>query len=85
VRIHECLNREGKPQTVLRFTAEDIVVELEKWPEDWRTATVKGYALMLLDANPPRLRPRGEGPQRRRDDRPTDRPANHTSRPADGP
>jgi hypothetical protein len=55
---------------VLRFTADDIVVELSKWPDDWRTATVKEYALMLLDANPPRRLGRGKGPQRRRDDRP---------------
>jgi hypothetical protein len=70
VRIHECLDKEGNPSTVLRFTADDIVVELSKWPDDWRTATVKEYALMLLDANPPRRLGRGKGPQRRRDDRP---------------
>ncbi len=69
VRIHECLDKDGNAKMVLRFTAGDIVVELEQWPEDWRTATVKDFALMLLDANPPRRLGKGEGPQRRREDR----------------
>ena len=72
VRVHECLDKAGNPEKVLRFTAGDIVVELPAWPEDWRTATVKEFALMLLDANPPRRRAKGEGPQRRRDDRPVE-------------
>jgi hypothetical protein len=70
VHIHECLDKHGSPETVLRFTTGDIVVELPQWPADWRTATVKDFALMLLDANPPRRRGKGEGPQRRHDDRP---------------
>lgn len=69
VRVHECLDREGEEQVVLRFTADDIVVELGHWPEDWRDASVERFALMLLDANPPRRLPKGRGPQRRRDDR----------------
>ena len=69
VRLHESLNREGDDQVVLRFTADDIVVELEEWPSDWQDASVERYALMLLDANPPRRLPKGRGPQRRRDDR----------------
>jgi hypothetical protein len=69
VRIHECLDRGGEPEVVLRFTADDIVVELPEWPEDWRSATVEEYALMLLDANPPRRLPKGKGPQRRHEDR----------------
>jgi hypothetical protein len=72
VRVHECLDKAGNPEMVLRFTAGDIVVELPTWPDDWRTATVKEFALMLLDANPPRRRAKGEGPQRRRDDRPVE-------------
>lgn len=72
VRVHECLDKAGNPEKVLRFTAGDIVVELPTWPDDWRTATVKEFALMLLDANPPRRRAKGEGPQRRRDDRPAE-------------
>ena len=74
VRIHECLDKRGHAQKVLRFTVDDIVVELEEWPDDWRTATMKDFAVMLLDASPPRRRPKGEGPQRRRDDRPVERP-----------
>jgi hypothetical protein len=70
VRIHECLDRNGNPEVVLRFTADDIVVELPRWPDNWRTATVKEFAMMLLDANPPRRLAKGEGPQRRREDRP---------------
>lgn len=69
VRIHECLDRGGEAETVLRFTADDIVVELSRWPENWREASIAEFALMLLDANPPRRLPKGKGPQRRRDDR----------------
>jgi hypothetical protein len=69
VRIHECLDRGGEPEMVLRFTADDIVVELSEWPDGWRDATVQEFALMLLDAKPPRRLPKGKGPQRRRDDR----------------
>lgn len=69
VRVHECVDRQGEEQVVLRFTADDIVVELQHWPEDWREASVERFALMLLDANPPRRLPDGEGPQRRQDDR----------------
>lgn len=69
VRTHECLAEDGSPRQVLRFTAEDIVVDVESWPRDWRDASRTDYALMLLDANPPRRRGTN-GPQRRRSDRP---------------
>jgi hypothetical protein len=69
VRVHECVDRGGEPEVVLRFTADDIVVELARWPADWRDSTVGEFALMLLDANPPRRLPKGKGPQRRRGDR----------------
>lgn len=69
VRIHECLDKDGAAQKVLRFTADDIVVELRAWPERWQEASVLEYAMMLLDADPPRRRPKGQGPQRRREDR----------------
>ena len=69
VRIHECLDRDGEHQVVLRFTADDIIVELTKWPNDWQSASVEEFAMLLLDANPPRRLPAGRGPQRRRDDR----------------
>jgi hypothetical protein len=71
VRVHECLDRAGTEQLVLRFTTEDIVVELSRWPDNWQAASVEQFGLMLLDANPPRRRPKGEGPQRRADDRVT--------------
>ena len=69
VRVHECLDRGGEPETVLRFTADDIVVELATWPEHWRESSIEEFAMMLLDANPPRRLANGKGPQRRRDDR----------------
>ena len=72
VRIHECLDREGGAQKVLRFTAGDIVVEMREWPHNWRDLSVIEYAVLLLDAEPPRRRKKGEGPQRRRDDRDTE-------------
>jgi hypothetical protein len=72
VRIHECLDREGDTQKVLRFTAGDIVVELKEWPDHWRDLGVIEYAVLLLDAEPPRRRPKGHGPQRRHEDRAID-------------
>lgn len=69
VRVHECLDRAGDDQIVLRFTTQDIVVELPRWPDDWQSASVEQFGLMLLDANPPRRRKEGEGPQRRHEDR----------------
>jgi hypothetical protein len=69
VRVHECVDRGGEPEKVLRFTADDIVVELAKWPVDWESSSIEEFAMMLLDANPPRRLPKGKGPQRRRDDR----------------
>lgn len=72
VRLHECLRPDGERQVVLRFTADDIVVDLPRWPEGWREASMQDYALMLLDADPPRRPGKGRTPQRRRDDRPQD-------------
>lgn len=69
VRIHECMDRAGEEQAVLRFTSGDVVVELSEWPDDWYSASVEQFAMMLLDANPPRRRKKGEGPQRRHEDR----------------
>jgi len=68
VRVHECLDRAGDEQMVLRFTADDIIVELSHWPANWQSASMEDFAIMLLDANPPRRRKKGEGPQRRYDD-----------------
>ncbi|MEO5815414.1 MAG: hypothetical protein ABIT20_09060 [Gemmatimonadaceae bacterium] len=69
VRVHECLDRKGAAQTVLRFTAGDLVLELLEWPENWRDLSVIEYAVLLLDAEPPRRSVAGDGPQRRLDDR----------------
>jgi hypothetical protein len=68
VRIHECLDRAGRPMRVLRFTSGDVVAELKDWPAEWREATMRDFAVMLLDAEP-RRRSRVPGQQRRRDDR----------------
>jgi hypothetical protein len=71
VHLHECLDRDGGTMTVLRFTADDVVVDLPAWPSDWKDYTATQYAMLMLDAAPPR-RVGSMGPQRRRDDRPSD-------------
>ena len=68
--IHECLDARNEQQMVLRLTRDDIVVELTDWPENWRNLSVTAFALLLLDANPPRQQAHGAGPQRRHADRP---------------
>lgn len=70
VRIHECLRKDGSSEMVLRFTAGDSVVDLRQWPEDWKHLTREQYAMLLLDAEPPRRMGKGEMLQRRREDRP---------------
>ena len=67
-RLHECLDRDGRTVTVLRFTADDVVIDLHTWPQDWKHYTPTQYAMLMLDASPPR-RLGAAGPQRRRDDR----------------
>ena len=69
VRRHECLAPDGAPMEVLRFTADDLVVDLQDYPADWHGSTPERFAMLLLDGYPPR-RPERSGPQRRRDDRP---------------
>ena len=71
VRLHDCLDRDGQTTTVLRFTADDVVVDLPSWPPDWKDYTPTQYAMLMLDAAPPR-RVGATGPQRRRDDRQPD-------------
>lgn len=69
VRLHECLTPDGGREIVLRFTADDIVVDLPDWPRNWRELVAEQYALLLLDAKPPRRPGPGEkAPQRRRED-----------------
>jgi hypothetical protein len=70
-RLHECLDRDGGTMTVLRFTADDVVIDLAAWPVDWKDYTATQYSMLMLDASPPR-RIGVAGPQRRRDDRPPD-------------
>lgn len=72
VRVHECLRKNGTSERVLRFTAGDSVVDLKEWPDDWKDMTREQYAMLLLDAEPPRRMGKGELPQRRREDRPED-------------
>ena len=70
VRIHECTGRDQEHQVVLRFTSGDSVVDLKDWPPNWKDLGREDFALMLLDAEPPRRKGKGELPQRRREDRP---------------
>ena len=70
-RLHECLDKDGSAMTVLRFTAEDVVIDLVSWPSDWKDYTPTQYAMLMLDASPPR-RLGATGPQRRREDRRAD-------------
>ena len=70
-RLHECLDKDGGTMTVLRFTADDVVIDLAAWPPDWKDYTATQYAMLMLDASPPR-RTGAAGFQRRRDDRPAD-------------
>jgi hypothetical protein len=73
VRLHDCLDKDGGTMTVLRFTADDVVIDLIAWPPDWKDYTATQYAMLMLDAAPPR-RLGVTGPQRRRDDRRVDEP-----------
>jgi hypothetical protein len=68
VRVHECSDRAGRPMRVLRFTSGDVVAELTDWPPEWREATMRDFAVMLLDAAP-RRRSTVPGQQRRLEDR----------------
>jgi len=70
VRVHECLAKDGGTEEVLRFTSGDVVVDLREWAKNWKDLVREDYAMMLLDAEPPRLKGKGERPQRRREDRP---------------
>ena len=56
---------------MLRFTSGDSVVDLKDWPKNWKELTREDFALLLLEAEPPRrLGPGETSPQRRHDDRP---------------
>jgi hypothetical protein len=71
VRLHEFQTQDGTADVVLRFTSGDSVVDLKDWPKNWKELSRDGFALLLLDATPPReISSHEERPQRRRDDRP---------------
>ena len=53
VRLHERIGVDGDPETVLRFTAGDIVLDLRPWPREWTEMAPSELALLVLDADPP--------------------------------
>jgi hypothetical protein len=71
-RMHECLRKDGSTEMVLRCTSGDSVVDLKEWPENWKELTREEFALLLLEAEPPRRLGASERPQRRREDRPVE-------------
>lgn len=71
VRLHENPTADGA-EVVLRFTSGDSVVDVRDYPRDWKDLSRDEFALLLLDAAPPRRMIPGEQPQRRQDDRPDD-------------
>jgi hypothetical protein len=79
VRLHESETAGGGSNAMLRFTSDDLVIDLTEWPADWKDYTATQYAMLILDASPPR-RLGAAGPQRRHDDRLVDdRPPRETS------
>lgn len=70
VRLHECLHDDGTTEVVLRFTSGDSVVDVKDFPANWKDLSREEFALLLLEAEPPRDLSPGERPRRRRDDRP---------------
>ena len=54
-RLHERRHEDGTTEIVLRFTAGEIVLDLKNWPADWKSLTRDDYALLLLDADLPRI------------------------------
>ena len=73
VRMHENPTDNGSAEIVLRFTSGDSVVDLTDWPKDWKDRTSEEFALLLLDAVPPRRMITDDQPQRRLDDRPDEK------------
>jgi len=70
VRVHDCRRSDGTTESILRFTSGDAVVDVKDFPADWQQLSRDEYALLLLDAQPPRRRRDTEHPQRRWEDRP---------------
>lgn len=71
VKLHAVPGAHGGSESVLRFTSGDSVVDLRDWPANWQSMSRDDYALLILDAEPPRRIDATERLQRRRDDRPT--------------
>jgi hypothetical protein len=71
-RLHECLNADGSTEMVLRFTSGDVVMDVRNWPADWKELSRDEFALLLLDADPPRRGPEGAHPRRRIEDHSAD-------------
>jgi hypothetical protein len=69
-RLHENPTDNGSAEVVLRFTSGDSVVDLSDWPLDWKSRSAEEFAMLLLDAAPPRRVTTSDQPQRRLDDRP---------------
>lgn len=63
VRLHERLREDGTTETVLRFTSGDSVMDLDDWPSNWKSLSWQEFALLLLDAQPPRDPHGGEHPE----------------------
>jgi hypothetical protein len=71
VRLHETETADGRANAMLRFTSDDVVIDLTEWPPDGKDYTATQYAMLMLDASPPRQLG-ARGPQRRHDDRRAD-------------
>jgi hypothetical protein len=69
-RLHDRLGRAGETERVLRYTAGDIVLDVANWPAYWGKLSREEHALLILDADPPRVTPSSVagGPRRRRED-----------------
>jgi hypothetical protein len=69
VRLHERIGVDGDPETVLRFTTADIVLDLKPWPDDWAELPTRELSMLVLDADPPPAPSAPRGRRRRREDR----------------
>ena len=68
VRLHEYPRPYGGSETVLRYTCDDLVLDVRDWPANWKDLGREAHALLILEAGPPRRPGAGEHPMRRRED-----------------
>ena len=47
--------RESLPPAILRFTSEDVVLELQDYPSDWLALPEDQLVTLARKANPPRI------------------------------